>query len=107
VAGVRGSTADAPDPTFLTMPSGCSFCTFRRLTADDVIYVIRLLPDKQCTSDPHPTSLLKENVGILAPFLVELFNRSMMRGLVPTLFKSAYITPLLKKPNLDPADAKS
>jgi len=71
------------------------------------MYVVHLLLDKQCTSDPLPTSLLKENVGILAPFLVELFNRSMMCGVVPTLFKSAYITPLLKKPDLDPADAKS
>ena len=28
-------------------------------------------------------------------------------GIVPSLFKEAYITPLLKKPDLDPADVKS
>jgi len=27
VASVRASTADAPEPTFSTVPSGCSFCT--------------------------------------------------------------------------------
>ena len=44
---------------------------------------------------------------MLAPFLVELLNRSLELGVVPSVFKSAYITPLLKKADLDPADAKS
>jgi hypothetical protein len=58
-------------------------------------------------SDPLPTRLLKDNVDVLAPFLVELMNRSLVLGVVPSVFKSAYITPLLKKADLDPADAKS
>ena len=53
------------------------------------------------------TDLLRKNVDVLAPFLVELFNRSLLQGIVPSVFKSAYITPLLKKPDLDPADSKS
>ena len=53
------------------------------------------------------TRLLKDNVGILAPFLVTLFNRCLSMGSVPTSFKAAYITPLLKKPDLDSADPKS
>jgi hypothetical protein len=43
----------------------------------------------------------------VAPFLVELFNQSLALGVVPSDFKSAYITPLLKKADLDPTDAKS
>jgi len=35
------------------------------------------------------------------------WRTSMLCGVVPTLFESAYITPLLKKPDLDPTDAKS
>mgnify|MGYP003449240914 FL=1 len=58
-------------------------------------------------SDPLPTRLLKDNVEIIVPFLVELINRSMVHGTVPTALKSAYITPLLKKPDLDSADIKS
>ena len=42
----------------------------------------------------------------MAPFIVELFNRSLSLGVVPDIFKAAYITPLLKKPDADPADAK-
>jgi len=41
--------------------------------------------------DPMPTWLLRKNVCVLAPFL---FN-SLEHGVVPSGFKSAYITPLL------------
>ena len=74
---------------------------------NDVAAAIRLLPDKQCGSDPLPTHLLKDNVDLIGPFLMELFNRSLEQSAVPISFKSAYITPLLKKPDLDPADVKS
>jgi len=72
-----------------------------------VVAAIRALLDKQSADDPLPTRLLKENVDVLAPFLVELHNQSLQTGSVPTSYKSAYITPLLKKANFDPADAKS
>ena len=51
------------------------------------------------------TRVLKSNVvDLLAPFLAELFNRSLSLGSVPVIFKAAYITPRLKKPDADPAD---
>ena len=36
-----------------------------------------------------------------------MFNWSLEHGSVSSSFKSAYITPLLKKADLDPADVKS
>ena len=36
-----------------------------------------------------------------------LFNQSLKRGSVPSSFKASYITPLLKKAGLDPADVRS
>jgi len=68
---------------------------------------VRALLDKQCASDPLPTWLLKKCVGIIAPFLCQLFNWSFEHGSVPSKFKCAHITPLLKKADLDPADVKS
>ena len=44
---------------------------------------------------------------MLAPFLTDLFNKSLSTGTLPSIFKSAYITPRLKKPDLDTAEAKS
>ena len=107
VAAVQAATEDASPPSFTPAPPGCSFVQFRRLTADDVIAAVRALPDKQCASDPLTTRLLKENVDALAPFMVELFNKSLSTGSVPSSFKAAYITPLLKKANADVTNARS
>ena len=107
VAAVRASSADAPPPKFSTAPTESKFLSFRSLTVADVVAAVRLLPDKQCTSDPLPTRLLKDNIDQLVSFLVDLFNSSLRRGVVPSAFKAAFITPLLKKPDLDPADVKS
>jgi Reverse transcriptase (RNA-dependent DNA polymerase) len=83
------------------------FHNFRLLTTDDIFNAVRLLPHKQWKSDPLPTLLLKENVDVQAPFLTELFNPSVELGVVPTTFKAAFITPLLKKSDLEPDDVKS
>ena len=44
---------------------------------------------------------------MLAPFLSRLFCESLERGEVPSTMKSAYITPILKKSNLDSDDTAS
>ena len=107
VVGVRASTSDAPPPSFTAAPLGCVLRVFRPLSIIDVVAAVRALPDKQCLSDPLPTKLLKDNVDVFAPFLIELFNRSLALGVLPSIYKSAYITPLLKKADLDPTDVKS
>ena len=99
-------TDNAPPPSFFSATFGCTFVNFRSLTVDDVAAAIRLLPDKQCASDPIPTRLLKDCANVVAPFLVELY-KSLQTGSVPALFKAAYITPLLKKSDLDSADVRS
>jgi len=106
VAGVRASTADAPPLSFTPAPTGCEFRVFRPITTTVVILAVKALPNKQCSSDPFPTRVLT-NIDTLAPFLTELFNRSLSAGAIPTAFKAAYVTPLLKKSDLDPADVQS
>jgi len=69
--------------------------------------MIRALPDKQCSSDPLPTQLLKTNSNLLAPFLCRLFDWSLEYGVVPSRMKAAYITPIVKKADMDPNDTKS
>ena len=44
--------------------------------------------------------------SVEALHVTELFNRSLSSEVFPTQFKAAYITPLLKKPDLDPSDGK-
>ena len=107
VADVRASTTDASPPSFLPAPLCYQLLAFRPQTTTDVIAPVRALPDKQCASDPLQTRLLKQIVYELTPVLTELFNRYLSTGLVPPSFKETYITPLMKKPDLNPADVKS
>jgi len=92
VADVRAMTADVPPPSFTPSPPGCLLAEFRLLTVADLTAAVRALPDKQSASDPIPTSLLKSCIDVLSPFLVQMFNWSLLAGSVPTIFKAAYIT---------------
>ena len=60
--------------------------------------VVRQLPDKFSAADP---------VDLLAPFIVEVFNRWLARGHFPAGFKKAFITPTVKKPGMDTTDVSS
>ena len=77
VAGLHAATADSPSALFSAAPLGCSLTAFRPLDVDDIITASRALPDKQFSSAPPSTSLLKDNIDVLAPFLVEFFNSSL------------------------------
>ncbi len=91
----------------LISPSGCVLANLGILSVTDVVSAISSLPCKQCLSGPWPTHLLKRHSSHVAPFLTHLFNLSIHSGYFPASFKSAYVTPLLKKPGLDPLDPKS
>ena len=107
VATVQPATVDALPPTFTPAPSGCSFLQFQSVRIGDVITAFRALPDKQCLSNPLTTRLLKGNADVLAPFITVQLNRLLSSGSVQLTFKDAYITPLLKKASMDPADVRS
>jgi len=107
VSKIRDSTVDAPEPSHNALRPGCTFGYFRSIDRDDVIKLIMSLSDKQCASDPMPTWLLKTCASDLAPFLCGLFNASLLSGIFPSSFKSAYVTPILKKPGLAEDDAQN
>ena len=56
---------------------------------------------KSCTLDPFPTWLLKKCVKKLLPAITNLINLSLKNSEVPTKFKKALVSPLLKKVSLD------
>jgi len=64
---------------------------------DEVVAAVQVLPDKSCALDPLPTPTLKSVIDVHAPFLTELFNRSLTTGCVPAVFKAAYISSRLKR----------
>ena len=109
VPGLLKLFASVPRPTFTAAPVGCKLRLFTPVTTLDVTKAIQALPDKQCLclTDPLPTWLLKTNVDLLAAFLCRLFSWSLEHGVVPSSMKAAYITPIVKKANMDPTDPKS
>jgi len=64
------------------------------------------MPDKCSAADPIPTDVLKRISDQIAPFITSLFNRSLASGRTVS-FEVASVTPALKKPGLDPANAGS
>ena len=59
-------------------------------------------PSKHCSLDQISTWLVKDWPSTdLAPFLTTLFNKSIASFDVPLTLKKAFITPLLKKQNLN------
>jgi len=107
VGAVRDATAGGRLPCFASCPSGAAMTKFRCVTVEEVIAAVRKLPDKSCALDVLPTPQLKPVADLIAPFLCELFHRSLTTATVPEAFKFAYVTPRLKKHDLDTNDVRS
>ena len=52
--------------------------------------------------DVLSTTVLKANIGTLAPVLTRIVNLSIESSNVPKVMKHAVVTPLLKKSGFDP-----
>ena len=68
---------------------------------DEPLKAIQRLPNKQCGSASIPTWLLKKISAMILPFVKSMVNQFLSEGIVPKSWKSAQLTPLLKKPSLD------
>lgn len=77
---------------------------FSPVTETHVHKVLLASPSKSCTLDPWPTFLVKEFADILLPSITKLVNCSLAEGFVPSSFKKAVVTPLIKKPSLSKDD---
>jgi len=107
VTKVRTSTDNVPPPTYTRAPPGPSLREFSSLSVDDIINGVRQLPDKSSAADPLPMFVLKQILDVIAPFVTELFRRSLATGCFPSQFKDVSITPIVKNVGLDPSDASS
>ena len=87
-----------PEPTH----SGPLLHTLLPVTPQEVFFILSKIPPKTSDLDFIPTSLLKACSSVCSELIAKLANLSFQEGCFPNLFKSAQITPLLKKPNLDP-----
>ena len=92
------SSPHTPDP----QSAPATFSSFTPATVDEITQLIKSSPDKQCDLDPIPTSLLKKCLPVLVPTITNIVNLSLVSGTFPSNFKESIVTPLIKKPSLDP-----
>lgn len=106
VAAVHRSTAGGTAQS--TLPDArVTFDTFDYCTEDDVQRAITGAASKSCALDPLPTTVLKEFLPELLPFLTDLCNSSLLQGSLPLSQRQAIVFPRLKKVGADPADGSN
>jgi hypothetical protein len=77
---------------------------FTNVTRIDVETILKSRPNKQCSLDPTPMTIVKDCNDLLSPFFTTIINSSLEIGVMPSLEKRSLVTPLLKKYNLDAND---
>ena len=76
---------------------------FTPVTEMEVVRLLRSMPSKSSLLDFIPTSLIK-SCGAFSHVLARLANLSFEHSNFPAKFKTAQVTPLLKKHGLDNSD---
>ena len=87
--------------------SGISFSDFEPVTDSIVEEIINKTSIKTCVLDPLPSSLLSAVIKDLLPYITAIVNESLSSGRFPSVFKTAVVRPLLKKPSLDAENLKN
>ena len=74
---------------------------FSSLSIGEVCKIVRESSNASCLLDPIPAWLVKSCLDVLAPSITEMVNVPLLSGSVPENWRTAVVTPLLKKPGLD------
>ena len=90
--------------TLVTGTTAATFSSFEKVSQFAVKVCILISALKSCELDPIPYKLLIECLYYILPSLTDLFNSSLASGILPQCFKSALVTPTLKKWCLDHND---
>lgn len=86
--------------------SGMAMESFTPTTVDELRRIIKNWGIKTCSLDPIPSSIFKDIIEDLLPYLCDLVNKSLTTGSVDGV-KDCIIIPLLKKAGLDPETLKN
>jgi hypothetical protein len=77
------------------------FESFSPVSDDVVSNIIMSSSNISCQLDPIPTWLLKNCCDVLSPIITRIIIMSLVEGIVPEIWKSVLVLPLLKKLGLD------
>ena len=106
VDSIRASTAGAPPPS-VDHTCNSSLSSYSRATYQDTQRLLSRCPNKQCALDPVPTWLVKASGPTMIAILVKLVSSSLESATLPSTMKHAIVTPIVKKPGMDPSSLPS
>ena len=90
IESIRQSTSGSKASTRLPAATS-TLCSFEEYSTEDIQKTIEFSPTKSCSVDPVPTSILKEFLPELLPFITMMCNRSLQEGILPPSQKHAVI----------------
>ena len=90
--------------TLVTLTTAAIFSSFENVSQLTMKECILNSAPKSCELDPIPSKLLIEYLDSILPSLTDLFNSSLVSGILTQCFKSALVTPIIKKRCLDHND---
>ena len=88
------------DPT-VTSSYKNKFVSFRTISEEEVLKIIKSTPNKSCDLDPIPTLLVLDCISVLVTPITNIVKYSLQEGSFLSCFKTAHATPMLKKAGLD------
>uniref|UniRef100_A0A8C6PJA8 Reverse transcriptase domain-containing protein n=1 Tax=Nothobranchius furzeri TaxID=105023 RepID=A0A8C6PJA8_NOTFU len=81
--------------------TGC-FDHFEPITLPALERLISSMKPSGCPDDIVPARLFREVLPVVAPYVLNIINSSLVSGTIPSFFKHAVLQSLLKKSGLDP-----
>ena len=79
----------------------CQLVNFAPTSNTELSNIVNNIVMKSCILDPLPVTLLKQHFDLLLPIILTIVNLSLESGHFPSSLKTAVLSPLLKKANLD------
>ena len=70
------------------------FDNFSLVCKEDILALMKEMPNKSCILDPLPTDLVKQCAESLVPLITHIINKSLLSGVVPSKLKEAVVVPL-------------
>ncbi|XP_073401081.1 LOW QUALITY PROTEIN: uncharacterized protein [Dendrobates tinctorius] len=108
IDNIRDSFGQQPPEPFPPTSQPSTFKTnFSTITEDRLSTLLSRSHLTTCALDPIPSHFIPNLTTVFIPTLTHLFNLSLTTGVIPSSFKHASITPILKKPSLDPSSVSS
>ena len=103
ILSIRTNRSSSHTPP-VSSPASVSLSHFSPITFTDLISIIKsAVSSSSCSLDPIPPKILNDLSSFFYPIILNLINLSLATSKFSIFFKSSIVTPILKKPSLDPS----